>query len=178
MNKLWLHGALLALLAAGVASVLHLAFSGGWFALAAGLGLALLVALPFYGVRLLDRLLYTQRWLRWRSVEGRHHAFAGLALDIHDDGRHCWLAAADLQRALRRREPEDAVAARHAGRWKRDARGRLQLRVDAVVAALASGPGRMDPHTLHLRRYLEREVLFPAEQRHRRGQGTGGLGGG
>ena len=71
-----------------------------------------------------------------------------------------------MQRLLRRREPEDVLAARHAGRWQRDARGRLLLRVDAIVDLLATGPGRMNPRTVRLRRYLERELLFPAERRH------------
>ena len=39
------------------------------------------------------------------------------------------------------------------------------LNVQAVVQHLAQRPGRMDPRVLRLRRYLEREVLFPARRR-------------
>ena len=104
----------------------------------------------------------------WRSRQGQHHAFAGVSLYICSDARHEWLAAADLQRALGTREPDDAVAARHSGRWRRDDQQRLLLRVDAVVAVLEHAPRRMDPHVIHLRRYLEREVLYPAAQRRKR----------
>jgi len=166
MKAHWLHALLLGLLAAGLAGVVHRVFHASWWALAAGAALLLVVLVPFYGVRLLDQLLYARRWWQWRHEEGRHRAFEGIALHPHDDGRHCWLPADEVQRLLRRREPEDVIAARHAGHWQRDARGRLLLRVDAVVALLATGPGRMDPRTVRLRRYLERELLFPAGRRH------------
>ena len=104
----------------------------------------------------------------WRARQGQHHAFAGVSLFVCSDARHEWLAAADLQRVLGTHEPEDAIAARHAGRWQRDAAKRLMLRVDAVIAVLEHCPRRMDPHVIHLRRYLEREVLYPAAQRRRR----------
>lgn len=104
----------------------------------------------------------------WRGRQGQHHAFAGVNLYVCSDARHEWLAAADLQRILGTHEPEDAVAARHSGRWRRDDARCLLLRVDAVVEVLEHSPRRMDPHVIHLRRYLEREVLYPAAQRRRR----------
>ncbi len=142
-----------------------MAFNGRWRALALSVAMLLVLLIPLYGVRLLAHLLYARRWLQWRREEGAHHAFEGVTLHLQDDGRHCWLPAAEVQRLLRRREPEDVLAARHAGRWQRDARGRLLLRVDAIVDLLATGPGRMNPRTVRLRRYLEREVMFPAERR-------------
>ena len=125
-------------------------------------------ALPSLGVRLLDSLLHSLRAFHWREEQGRHHAFAGLPLRIEDDGRYVWVDAAGLQRVLGKREPDDAVAARHSDRWKRTADGELYLRVDAVVDVLAHGPGRLDPRTIKLRRYFEREVLFPAAERRKR----------
>lgn len=123
---------------------------------------------PSLGVRALDRIgLAWRAWL-WRDQEGRHHAYGGVGLRIEDDGRHTWVAADDLQRALRTREPQDALAARHSDRWLRDADGRLWLRVDAVVERLATMPGRTDPRIQRLRRYFEREVLFPAAEKRRR----------
>jgi hypothetical protein len=173
MNRRWLGALILGLLAAGLTSTLYQVLSGRWWALAAGAALLLVVLIPFYGVRMLDQLLYAGRWWRWRREEGQHLAFEGIALHPQDDGRHCWLPATEVQRLLRRREPEDVLAARHASRWQRDASGRLLLRVDAVVTLLATGPGRMDPRTVRLRRYLERELLFPAERRHRASGGRG-----
>lgn len=59
------------------------------------------------------------------------------------------------------------VAARISSKWKLDERQQLWLRVDGVVGHLASFPGRMDPRVQKLRRWLERDVLFPAAQRPR-----------
>ena len=148
-------------------------------ALGLGLGLGILIGLalaifavtyfaPRSGVRALDHLgLLWRAWI-WREEEGRHYAFGGISLHIEDDGRDMWIAAEDLQRVLRTQEPEDALAARHSERWYRDADGRLWLRVDAVAERLATMPGRTDPRTQRLRRYFEREVLFPAAERRRR----------
>ena len=125
-------------------------------------------ALPWLGVRALDRLLLALRTLHWRREQGHHHAFAGVPLNISDDGRHLWLDGEGLQRVLGTQDSDEVLAARHAGRWRRNADGELLLRVDAVVDLVAHGPGRMDPRTVRLRRYLEREVLFPAAERRRR----------
>jgi len=47
--------------------------------------------------------------------------------------------------------------------------GALHLRVDGIVACLCSMPDCMQPRVIRLRRYLERELLFPAAERRRRG---------
>ena len=144
-----------------------------------GVGLPLLIAgacamgavalfTPWLGVRLLDRAGLAARALIWRREQGVHHSFAGMALRIEDDGRHVWIAGADLQRVLGTNDRDDVLAARVPGRWRRDSEGQLLLRVDAVVAHLSTAPGRMEPRTVRLRRYLEREVLFPAAERRRR----------
>lgn len=104
----------------------------------------------------------------WRKEEGRYHAFAGVPLQVEDDGRHVWLGGAGLLRVLGRREPDDVLAARLPGQWRRDEQGRLLLRVDAVVDYLGHMPGRDDPRVQKLRRYLERDVLFPSAERRRR----------
>ena len=93
------------------------------------------------------------------------------ALQFEDDGRQVWIAGQGLMRALGRPEPEDALAARHAGQWRRTEQGVLMLRVDAVVQVLASRSGRTEPRQLRLRRYLERDVLYPARMRRERRQG-------
>ncbi len=150
----------------------------GWLH-ALGVGLRLLLALallfsfvtivtPRLGVRWIDDLILALRGLYWRHEQGRFHTFAGVPLDIEDDGRHVWVAGEGLQRALGTDEPEAALAARHSGNWRRNADGVLQLRVDAVVQHLNTMPGRHDPRVQRLRRYFEREVLFPARQRRER----------
>lgn len=108
-----------------------------------------------------------------RDDAGRHHAFAGVRLRVEDDGRHVWVDGPGMQRLLGTREPDEAQAARHAGAWRRDERGVLMLRVDAVVQHLATMPGRDEPRIQKLRRYLERDVLFPARHRHGAGPSKG-----
>lgn len=99
--------------------------------------------------------------------DGSHHAFNGVRLRVEDDGRHVWIDGPGVQRVLQRREPDEAQAARHTGAWRRDDKGVLMLRVDAVVRHLATMPGRDDPRIQKFRRYLERDVLYPAQQRRR-----------
>ncbi len=120
-------------------------------------------------------LITLASWLRlklreraWQSVQGHHHAFGGITLHIESDARYEWLAAADLQRVLGIQLAEGVVQARHSGRWRRDERGDVLLRVDAVVAALVTCRERTDLRIIRLRLYLERQVLFPAAERRRR----------
>jgi hypothetical protein len=141
------------------------------FVLAVAIALLYVVlVLPHLGIRVIDRVILQLRTIHWRHEQGCHHAFGGVPLQVTDDGRFTWVAADGLQRACGHREPEDVLAARHAGRWRRDRRGTLWLRVDTVVDVLAHAPGRQDPRTVRLRRYFEREVLFPAAERRRRTQ--------
>jgi hypothetical protein len=102
------------------------------------------------------------------GTEGNHHAFAGVNLKVEDDGRHVWLDARSLQRVLGLKEANDITAARTPGNWRVDASGRTWLRVDAVIQYLNVMPGRNEPRVQKLRRYLERDVLFPARERHQR----------
>jgi hypothetical protein len=100
--------------------------------------------------------------------DGHHHAFAGVNLKVEDDGRYVWLDAPGLRRVLGLKETDDITAARTPGNWRVDSAGRTWLRVDAVIQYLGTMPGRNDPRVQKLRRYLERDVLFPSRERHRR----------
>ena len=130
-----------------------------------------LVALvfPVYGLRLLDTALLALRSLYWARDQGHFHSFGGIALVIQDDGRHVWIDGQGLLRVLGRKEPEDVLAARLSGHWRRDANAVLMLRADSVVQYLAHMPERTDPRVQKFRRYLEREVLFPASRRRTKG---------
>lgn len=146
-----------------------------------GVGLPLLTALavvfslvalvaPWVAIGWLEALALQVRTRSWAAQQGRFHSFAGVSLEVEDDGRHVWLGARGLQQVLGRRESEEVLAARHAGRWRRAGRERsLQLRADAVVSWLSTMPGRDDPHVQRLRRYIERDLLYPAQQRQQRG---------
>jgi hypothetical protein len=132
-------------------------------------------ALPWLGVRWLDDIILGLRSWYWAPDQGRFHSFGGVPLQIEDDGRHMWVDGEGYMRVLGRREPEASLAARYAGHWRRDEDSdRLMLRVDAVVRYLATMPGRDDPRVQRLRRYFEREVLYPASQRRARERGSAG----
>jgi hypothetical protein len=158
-----------AVLAVGLAALLWVLDHFGvglplllWFLTLMG---AIAWLMPRLGVSLLDRLVLAVRTLFWAKQQGRHHSFSGVPLDITDDGQHVWVAADGLMRAMSKREPQDVLAARLAGHWQRTPNGNLQLRVDAVVQLLATMPGRDAHRTQRLRKYLERDVLFPAARR-------------
>lgn len=134
----------------------------------AGCAAILMVFLPRWIIALGERAHGGWRTQVWKAEEGRHHAFAGVVFTIVDDGRHVWMHGDALKRVLARPEADDVLAARISGRWKIDERQRLWLRVDGVVEHLASFPRRMDPRVQKLRRWLERDVLYPAERRRAR----------
>jgi hypothetical protein len=132
---------------------------------------ALVAMTPRTIVLLFEWLSEVNHTARWQSRQGRHYEFAGISLDIRDDGTHAWLRADGLKGLLGAREADDIFAARVAsGRWQRDRQG-LWLRVDAVVQHLAEAPDRNAPRRRRLRQHLEREVLVPLERRRRNAPG-------
>lgn len=154
---------------AGVLGLLHLLGVGLKLLLALGLVLAFVgIVLPRVGVRWLDDAVAWVRGRFWAREQGHFHSFAGVPLHVEDDGRHVWVDGAGFMRAVGRIEPEDALAARLSGHWRRTNNGVLLLRVDAVVNHLNTMPGREDPRVQRLRRYFERELLFPAATRRQR----------
>lgn len=101
----------------------------------------------------------------WAPEQGHFHSFMGVPLHTSEDRGRVWVDGDGVQRALGRREPEDVLAARFAGHWRRDAQGRLMLSVEAVVQHLAHFPRRNEHRVQRLRRYLERNALYPAAHR-------------
>ncbi len=146
----------------------------GWLH-ALGVGLPLLMAIavllavlllivPWIAASWLGDILQAVRGRFWAREMGNFHAFGGVPLQIEDDGSEVWIDGPGVQRVIGRREPDDAQAARHSGQWRRSADGTLMLRVDAVVHNLATMPGRNEPRVQKFRRYLERDVLYPARR--------------
>lgn len=169
--------ALLAVAAIGLAGLLYTQGVGPLVLLGVvAAGIVVIVYVPRWIIALGEKAGEGVNTQVWKGVEGHHHAFAGVGFTISDDGRHVWMHADALKRVLARPEADDVLAARISGKWKLDDRQHLWLRVDAVVEHLATFPGRMDPRVQKLRRWLERDVLYPAERRHAKPGGSGSPG--
>ena len=160
----------LAVVIAAVLGVLHLWGVGLKLLLALAIPIAFVAwALPWIGVRWLDAATLWVRGRFWAREQGCFHSFGGVPLHIEDDGHTMWVDGQGLMRVLDKREPEEALAARHSGHWRRNEDGLLMLREDAEVQHLNTMPGRELPKVQRLRRYFEREVLYPAGRRHESG---------
>jgi hypothetical protein len=166
MNNPFGRALLVGAVIAGVLGVLHAIGIGLWLLLAISLVIAVVTWwAPRLGVSWLDNLSLAVRTWFWAREQGRFHSFGGVPLLIADDGLHMWVDGPGLQRVMGTRDSEQVLAARHAGHWQRNHEGTLMLRVDAVVQHLNTMPGRDAPRVQKLRRYFEREVLFPASKR-------------
>jgi hypothetical protein len=167
----------LAVIAVGLMAMFHSWGYGPLYVLLVAAGAVLVIVfVPRWIIRLGEGAHQGLQTQTWKAEEGRHHAFAGVRFTVEDDGRHVWMLGDALKRVLARPEADDVLAARISGKWRLDAKGRLWLRVDAVVEHLSQFPGRMDPRVQKLRRWLERDVLFPAGRRHAGAGGAPGPG--
>jgi hypothetical protein len=169
MNSLFGRALLVAAVVAAGLGVLHALGIGLWLLLGLCVAMGIVARWsPSLGVRWLDNIVLALRTWFWAREQGRFHSFGGVPLQIDDDGQHLWVDGPGLQRVMGTRDSEQVLAARHAGHWQRKHDGTLMLRVDAVVQHLNTMPGRDAPRMQKLRRYLERDVLFPAQKRRRR----------
>jgi hypothetical protein len=166
VNSLFGRSLIVAGVIAGVLGVLHALGVGLWMLFGLGVIVAVVALFsPRLGVRWLDNIVHALRNWFWARHQGRFHSFGGVPLQIDDDGLNMWVDGAGLQRVMGTRDSEQVLAARHAGHWQRNHAGLLMLRVDAVVQHLNTMPGRDAPRVQKLRRYFEREVLYPAARR-------------
>ena len=175
MNGRGARAVLVGLVLTGLFALVHVIHQGVSLALLLGVTAAVVTfSIAYWGWHCLSAARQAVREKQWASEEGRHHQFAGVRLRVEEQGRQLWLGADGLRRALgptvagsHASDSDDVLAARHAGHWRRAPDGALLLRVDAVVQRLAQMPEREDPRVQRLRRYLERDVLFPAQRRRR-----------
>ena len=172
--KVWQRAALIGLATTAAAGAVQVSGYALRLALVGAIiSIVLTLLVPHLGVRLLEALVRWARSVMWKSEQGRHHAHGGIAVAVQDDGRHVWVAAADVREVLRSDDSDDVLAARLTGRWRRDDKAALWLRADALAKHLATAPGRMEPRTIRLRRYVEEQVIFPAAERRRRANPEG-----
>lgn len=170
MNPRLLPAVIVALVASVLLGLLKLMGSGFLLLMLVAVGSALAItAVAWNGMRGETGLgLWWRERLR-AGDEGTHHAFAGIRLQVEDDGELIWLKASGVQRVLGLKEEEIVTASRVPGQWRRDDDRALWLRVDGLIQTLNTMPGRTEPRVQRFRRYLERDLLFPANERRRRG---------
>ena len=129
---------------------------------------------PLFGIALARPILdllggspRLARQLAFRAVEGRHFEHRGRALDIVEDKAHYrWLLLSHVRRfvpdlpsdpSLRHRFPE--------GVWTSAAGRDSRIQAEALFDCLQ---GCSDADLLKFRHWLERDVIFPAQQLRRR----------
>jgi hypothetical protein len=99
----------------------------------------------------------------WRDVEGRHYAYRGREVAVvEDDERRRWLRLADVRSIVGFTASDGALASSYPGAVRQLGRPPLpHIRVDALLAHLDK---ERSPQATRLRRWVEREVAFPARR--------------
>ncbi len=134
----------------------------------------LVYAAPLLGVAfarpLIELASASRRAMRraqWRDVEGRHFAFRGRPVKVIEDGdRQRWVRLSDIRAIVGFTASDGALALAYPAGWQRIGRsGEAFLGEDALVAHLGKERG---PEALRLRRWVEREIVFPARRERER----------
>ena len=129
--------------------------------LAGGLMLALLLPRP-----LLDLAFELRHWLRerrGRDLDGRHYAYRGQRVRVHEDVSHCrWVLAADVREIVGSTASEGALALTYPNGFRRLGEPEQAYFSDeALLVHLAKESG---PKANHFRGWAEREIVFPARR--------------
>lgn len=137
---------------------------------------------PLYGVALARPLLdlasairHEMRRAQWRDVEGRHFAFKGRTVHvIEDDDHQRWVRIADVRAIVGFTTGDGALRITYPNGWRLLGQpAEPYMSDEALLAHLGK---ERSPKALRLRRWVEREIVFPARrQRERRGVKLEGL---
>jgi len=149
---------------------LTLCFSLTWWAwrklgpgglLAGGLMLALLLPRPL--LELVAELRRVLRERRWRDLEGRHYAYRGHRVQVLEDVSHCrWVSAADVREIVGGTVSEGALALTYPNGFRR--LGEPQQAYLSDEALLVHLGKESSPTANRFRRWVEREIVFPARR--------------
>jgi len=135
---------------------------------------ALVVCAPLFGVALarpildlLGALAAATKQAALAPLAGRHYEHHGTPIDIVEDETHRrWIRLADVRKIISTL-PRDAVMQhQYPGGCRLDTDSKIQ-RISAV-ALHAYLRKATDPASLRFKHWLEREVVYPAEQIRRR----------
>jgi hypothetical protein len=134
----------------------------------------LVTTLPLLGIALARPLLDLASALRdamnrahWRDVEGRHYAFRGRRVQvIGDAGERRWVRLADVRALVGFTASDGALAITYRGGVRSLGRpAELHIVDEALLRHLAK---ERSPEALRVRRWVEREIVFPARRQRER----------
>ena len=153
----------LALCAAATWALRRLGFGSGLLFMAGVVGIVL--ARP-----LMDLTIATWHEMRganWRELEGRHFAFKGRSVRVVEDADHQrWVRLADIRAIAGFTASDAALQITYPGGWGMRGRPREPyLSDEALLAHIAK---ERSPEAARLRRWVEREIVFPARRERER----------
>ena len=132
------------------------------------------ISLGMWGVALARPLLDLAGELRrlmrvavWHDVEGRHHVFRGLPVQVlEDEEGQCWIRLADVRRIVGFTAGDGALALSYPQGWRQLGRPpQPHLRADALLEHLGK---ESSPTALKLKHWVQREIAYPAQRRRER----------
>ena len=131
---------------------------------------AMVMTAPLYAVALAKPLIDLASDLRhglrtavWRPLEGRHHVYRGMPVQVlEDEARQRWVRAADVRRIIGHGTSDGALAITYPAGWRLMGRPAQPHFSDAALLThLAKDPS---PEAVRLRHWVEREIAFPAQR--------------
>ena len=155
----------LAVCAAATWALWRLGFGPGVLFMAAAVGIVL--ARPLMDLTI--ALWQAMRHANWRELEGHHFAFKGRSVRVVEDADHQrWIRLADIRAIAGFTASDASLQITYPGGW--GMRGRPYEPYLSDEALLAHIAKERSPEAARLRRWVEREIVFPARrQRERHG---------
>ncbi|MEP7056831.1 MAG: hypothetical protein ABI809_03550 [Caldimonas sp.] len=125
------------------------------------------LALPRPLIDLASELRHQYRRAHWRDVEGRHYAFHGMPLAVHEDAEHRrWVRVADMRAIVGHTASDASLALTYPNGWRLIGHPpEPYLSDDALDAHLAK---ERSVATARFRHWAEREIGFPARRQRER----------
>ena len=125
------------------------------------------IALPKPLIDLASEMRHLVRRAHWRDREGRHYAYHGLPLTVHEDVDHRrWIALAGVRAIVGFTASDATLQVTYPDGWQVLGRPPAPcLRDDALIAHLKT---ERSPAALKFRHWVEREIAFPARRERER----------
>lgn len=153
----------LALCAVTTWALWRLGFGTGLLFMAGAVGIVL--ARPLMDLTI--ALWHELRRANWRELEGHHFAFKGRSVRVVEDADHQrWIRLADIRAIAGFIAGDTALQITYPGGWSMRGRPREPYVSDETL--LAHVAKERSPEAARLRRWVEREIVFPARRQRER----------